>query len=104
MQSSNVPNVWRPRHGTPGNPALDRFRRPTHTSEQTLFLRRFQDLLDKRYQYADRFPTSDWRRRLIDKALYSTYLDCLDLDVRDEVRDILERGRSGVRPKPVATA
>src|SRR5262249_2786635 len=104
MQSSNVPNVWRPRHGTPGNPALDRFRRPTHTSEQALFLRRFQDLLDKRFQFADRLPASDWCRRLIDKALCSTYVDCLDLDVRDEVRDILERDRSGVKAKPVATA
>ena len=104
MQSSNIPNVWRPRHGTPASPALDRYRRPTHTSEQTLFLKRFQDLLEKRYQYADRVPVSDWRRRLIDKALYSTYLDCLDLDVRDEVRDILERGRTGVKAKSVATA
>jgi hypothetical protein len=103
MQSSNVSNVWRTRPGSPGSPVLDRFRRPAHTPEQALFLKRFQDLLEKRH-HADRLPANDWRRRLIDKALYSTYLDCLDLDVGGEVRDILERGRSGTKWKPVATA
>jgi hypothetical protein len=104
MQSSNVSNVWRPRQAPPTGPAIDRFRRPAHTEEQTLFLRRFQSLLEKRVECAERFPVSDWRRRLIDKALYSTYRDCLDLDVGDEVRDILERGRTGARGKSVATA
>jgi hypothetical protein len=75
-----------------------------HTSEQTLFLKRFEALLDKHDRQADLLPGGDWRRRLIDKALYSTYCDCLDLDVRDEVRDILERGRTGTSEKPVVTA
>jgi hypothetical protein len=103
MQSSNVPNVWRTRSGSPGSPALDRFRRPSLTPEQALFLKRFQDLLDKRQEY-EHLAMGDWRRRLIDKALYSTYRDCLDLDVGREVRDILERGRSGAKWKPVPTA
>jgi hypothetical protein len=103
MQSSNVPNVWRSRSGPLANPALDRFRRPSLTPEQALFLRRFQNLLDKRQEF-EPLPMIDWRRRLIDKALYSTYRDCLDLDVGREVRDILERGRSGANWKPVPTA
>jgi hypothetical protein len=104
MQSSNIPNVWRPRGTTPSNPTLDRFRRPTLTFEQALFLKRFQDLTDKRRLHAEILPEDDWRRRLIDKALFSTYRDCLDLDVSDEVRDILERGQRTVNGKGLTTA
>jgi hypothetical protein len=104
MQSSNIPNVWRPRGTTPGNPALDRFRRPALTFEQALFLKRFQDLTDKRHLHAEILPEDDWRRRLIDKALFSTYQDCLNLDVSDEVRDILVRGQQPADRKGLTTA
>ncbi len=104
MQSSNIPNVWKPRNPSPASPTFDRFRRPAHTFEQALFLKRLQDLVDKRRLHAEILKEEDWRRRLIDKALYSTYRDCIDLDVRDEARDILERGRAATKGKPVATA
>jgi hypothetical protein len=64
-----------------------------HTAEQTLFLRRLEDLLEKRQLHTGLHPDGDWRRRLIDKALYSTYRDCLDLSVGDEARELLQRGR-----------
>lgn len=87
MQTSNTQNLWKPRTGTSPNPYSGGLRR--HSVEQSLFLRRFRDLLEKRQQYSGRFASGDWRRRLIDKALYSTYLDCLSLDVGDEAREIL---------------
>jgi hypothetical protein len=104
MQSSNLPNVWKNRGGSSLTPGLDRLRRREHSFEQAMFLRRFQELLEKKRLYSSTLKTSDWRRRLIDKALYSTYCDCLDLDVRDEVRDILQRGQTVVKGKSVATA
>jgi hypothetical protein len=87
MQTSNTQHVWNPRAGTAPSPFSNGYQR--YTAEQSLFLRRLQDLLEKRRQYADRLAPADWRRRLIDKALYSTYLDCLNLKVADEARDIL---------------
>jgi|GEM_PF-2567107 len=87
MQTSNTQHIWSPRAGTAANPFSNTFRR--HTAEQTLFLRRFQELLEKRQHYTERLVPADWRRRLIDKALYSTYIDCLNLKVGDEARDIL---------------
>ncbi len=94
MQTSHLPNVWRSRTGTSPNSSLDRVRRSTQTAEQALFLKRFHDLLEKRREHSGRLPLTDWRRRLIDKALYSTYQDCLALDVGDEAREILEAERN----------
>jgi hypothetical protein len=93
MQSSNVPNVWRPRPGSTANQPLDRLRRSTLSTEQSMFLKRFSDLVEKRRQNVGRFAESDWHRRLVDKALFSTYRDCLDLDVGEEARGILRRGQ-----------
>ena len=87
MQTSNTQNIWNPRAGTAANPFSSNFRR--YTAEQSLFLRRFQELLDKRQHYVERLVPADWRRRLIDKALYSTYIDCLNLKVGAEAREIL---------------
>lgn len=94
MQSSNIPNVWRPRNNSSTNSPLERLRRSSQTIEQTMFLKRLHDLSDKRRQNADRLVASDWRRRLIDKALYSTYRDCLSLDVGEEAREILRHQQS----------
>jgi len=93
MQSSNVPNVWRPRPGSAANQPFDRLPRPALSTEQSMFLKRFSDLVEKRQFNVERLADSDWRRRLVDKALFSTYRDCLDLDVGDEARVILRNGQ-----------
>jgi bifunctional DNA-binding transcriptional regulator/antitoxin component of YhaV-PrlF toxin-antitoxin module len=90
VQTSNIPSAWRQRVGSSIGQPLERIRRTTLSAEQMLFLRRFGDLLEKRREHADRLPESDWRRRLIDKALYSTYQDCLALDVGEEARAVLQ--------------
>ena len=92
MQSTNVPSIWRPRSSGAQGVPVERLRRPLHTPEQVMFLRRFHDLLEKRAAYGERYPETDWRRRLIDKALYSTYCDCLELELGDEVRELLRAG------------
>lgn len=87
MQTPNAPNIWKPRGGTfvPSTSS-----RATYTAEQKLFLQRLSDLADKRRQFEGQLENDDWHHRLIDKALYSTYIDCLNLDVRDEARRVLE--------------
>jgi len=93
MQISNLPPFAGSRPTTVSAASSDRSRRIAHSAEQTLFLQRFQTLMTKRQQHAGNALPDDWRLRLIDKALYSTYVDCLQLDVRDEVREILRRWR-----------
>src|SRR5437773_8529547 len=92
MQSTNVPSIWRPRSRGAQVVPVEQLRPPLHSAEQALFLRRFHDLLEKRATYGDRYPETDWRRRLIDKALYSTYRDCLELELGGEVRELLRAG------------
>jgi len=94
MQTTNLSNVWGTRTSSNPTSSVDRLRRPAHTQEQSLFLHRFEVLLTKRHQHAGRLQPSDWRLRLLDKALYSTYRDCLSLSVGDEAREILRRERS----------
>lgn len=95
MQTTNLSNVWGSRTSSSSTSSPDRLRRPARTPEQTLFLHRFELLVNKRQQHVGRLRPGDWRLRLIDKALYSTYRDCLALSVGDEVREILRHGRGG---------
>ncbi|MGH2461732.1 MAG: hypothetical protein ACRDIY_23000 [Chloroflexota bacterium] len=94
MQTTNLSNVWGTRTGSTPLSSPERFRHPSRTQEQTLFLHRFEVLLTKRHQHAGRLPPEDWRMRLIAKALYSTYRDCLELSVGDDAREILRRERA----------
>ena len=93
MQTTNLSNVWGTRTSSTQATSVDRLRRTAHSQEQALFLHRFQALLAKRHQHIQHLQPTDWRLRLIDKALYSTYQDCLDLTLGDEVREILRRDR-----------
>lgn len=87
MQTSNVSNLLNPR-GT----NLERSRRPSYTAEQQLFLHRLASLAERR-QHLQGNPEEDHgHQHLIDKAIYSTYIDCLNLDLRDEARKILQMG------------
>ena len=63
-------------------------RRPanSYTPAQLLFLLRFQRLLDKWQQYLSRLKADDWRMKALNKALYSTYRDCVALGVGEEAR------------------
>jgi len=64
-----------------------------YTPMQTLFLLRLQSLIGKRQQHVGRLDAGDWRMRLLDKALYSTYLDCVALGIGDEARALLRQAR-----------
>ena len=64
-----------------------------YTPLQTLFLRRLQGLIEKRRLHVGTLPPSDWRIRLIDKALYSTYLDCLEVGLSEEAQTLTRQAR-----------
>jgi hypothetical protein len=83
MQASDRPEVVS--RNQPGGP----FR--GYTPAQMLYLVRLKSLIAKRQQYAGRVDPGDWRMRLLDKALYSTYTDCVDLGITGEARDLLRQ-------------
>lgn len=98
MQTSNI---WKQHSnfsasaggsGRPPGPAPTSFSlssRSTYSAEQSMFLQRLQDLLEKRRQVEGHLARDDWRMRLLDKALYSTYCDCMELEIGDEARQML---------------
>lgn len=61
---------------------------------QQFFLARFEHLVDQRGRYAGILSPEDWRQKLIARAIYSTYRDLVDLDLTNNARAILERGRA----------
>ncbi len=85
MQASDRPNLIN--RSQPGGPLRG------YTPVQSLFLLRLQGLIGKHQQYTGRVASSDWRLRLLDKALYSTYRDCVDLSIGDEARNLLRQIR-----------
>lgn len=61
---------------------------------QSFFLTRLEHLIDQRGRYSDLVGPEDWRRKLLARAIYSSYRDLLELGLADEARAILERGRA----------
>ena len=59
------------------------------TEMQALFLLRLRQVLDKRYgSGAGGF--SDDQRLVLDRAIYSTFCDCLELDLGEQARALLK--------------
>ncbi len=67
----------------------------TYTPLQLHSLIRLRDLLRKREEVGDNLKSGDWRLRLLGKAIYSTYRDCLELGVRDDAKALFDREKSG---------
>ncbi len=57
-----------------------------YNAQQSLFLSRLVRLLRQRRDYANVLGANDWRMKLLNKAIYSTFCDCLELGVADEAR------------------
>ncbi len=85
MQATNGPDTLN--RSYPGGPLRG------YTPVQSLFLTRLQSLVAKRQQHAGQLEATDWRLRLLDKALYSTYRDCVELGVGEQARGVLRRVR-----------
>jgi len=61
---------------------------------QLFFLGRLSWLLQQRREYSQVLAKDDWRLRLLNKALYSTFCDCLNVGLQSEARRLLERERA----------
>ncbi len=61
----------------------------SYSPQQVFFLYRLTQLLKKRRETANVLKPGDWRLRLLNKALYSTYRDCVALGVEEEARRLL---------------
>lgn len=61
----------------------------SYTPTQLFFMTRLASLVKQRRELVNTLDASDWRRKLLDKALYSTFLDCFEEGVGDEAKGLL---------------
>jgi hypothetical protein len=61
---------------------------------QALFLPRLRSLLDKRYGAAAAKFSAE-QLLLLDRAIYSTFCDCLELNLSTQARSLLKAVREG---------
>jgi hypothetical protein len=64
---------------------------------QLLFLLRLTKLLHDRQDWSKRPTADDWRLKLLNKAIYSTFCDCVELGVAEDARHLFAQSRSGNR-------
>ena len=64
---------------------------------QTLFLLRLTKLLGDRQDWSKRLAADDWRIRLLNKAIYSTFCDCVEQGIAEDARDLFAQARSANR-------
>ena len=58
----------------------------SYSSLQLFFLTRLSFLQKQRREYGNVLDPNDWRMRGLNKALYSTYRDCVEAGVADEAK------------------
>lgn len=68
---------------------------------QQFFLDRLQHLVALRREHGPRLKSGDSDLRLLDKAVYSTFCDCLDLGAGDEARAAVRLEQMGTRDHEV---
>lgn len=61
---------------------------------QLLFLLRLARLLRERQDWARKLSSSDWRIKLLNKAIYSTFCDCVEQGVSNDARSLFEQNRA----------
>ena len=61
----------------------------SYTPTQLFFLTRLSWLVRQRRELVNTLDSADWHRKLLDKALYSTFLDCSEEGVGDEAKGLL---------------
>jgi len=75
-----------------GPPAECRTEARPYTQMQLMFLLRLASLLRRRREYQHVLMPTDWRMRLLHKAVYSTFCDCLALNLGVEARGLFQDG------------
>ncbi len=69
---------------------------PTHSysSLQLYFLFRLTRLLRLKRQYDTMPHTEKYLIQMLNKAVYSVYMDCMALGIGDDARDLIEKNRA----------
>jgi hypothetical protein len=60
---------------------------------QNLFLRRLTRLVHQESEWHARVEPDDWRIKLIQRAIYSTYCDCATTEAGETARDLIHNRR-----------
>lgn len=88
------------RPGTGSEPPVDGGNQPfnnrgerPYSPVQLLFLLRLARLLRQRSEYLNVVSVDDWRMRLLNKAIYSNYCDCLEQGISDDAKALFERDK-----------
>ncbi len=63
----------------------------SYSPTQLHFLMRLSHLQRQRRDTVNVLDNNDWRMRLINKSLYSTYRDCEDLGLGEEARLLMQQ-------------
>ncbi len=66
----------------------------SYSPPQLFFLMRLSYLQKQRRETTNVLDAGDWRMRLIHKALYSTYRDCVEQGVGDEAKLLMAQQAS----------
>lgn len=61
---------------------------------QLFFLLRLERLLRVRREHAALSTANDWWAKLLSRAIYSTYCDCIELGVGEDARSLLSRDQA----------
>jgi hypothetical protein len=62
---------------------------------QSFFLMRLGRLLRLKQLYSGLSGQEEWVPKLLNKAIYSTYCDCLEQGVTEDARALIEKGGAG---------
>ena len=63
----------------------------SYTAQQLFFLQRLVWLQKQRRECTNVLAPNDWQMRLIHKALYSTYRDCVEAGVQESAKQVLNK-------------
>jgi hypothetical protein len=66
----------------------------SYSNTQLFFLTRLSWLVKQRRETANTLDSTHWQSKLLNKALYSTYLDCVEEGVGDEAKRLLAQNQS----------
>lgn len=69
--------------------AEDTLSKHPYSQTQVFFLLRLMRLLDLQRNHVE--TDGDWQAKLLDQAIYSTFIDCLEQGVSDDARSLLHQ-------------
>ena len=65
-----------------------------YSEVQLFFLLRLERLLRVRREHTALATSNDWWAKLLSKAIYSTYCDCIELGVGEDARSLFARDQA----------